>query len=290
MLRSVVLGLFQGAIYGLLAAGLVLVYRATRTLNLAQTEFGSVGAFVAFGLIEHAGFPYAAAGLLGVGAAVAVGLVAERVAVRPLAGEAGGRTLATVGVALLMVAAVALVAKPEARTLPPAAGGDPVSLGGAVVTPHHLVAAGVAVGLVLALHLLLRRTGAGLAIRAAGEDPTGALVSGVSPGSVSRAVWVVSAALGGVAGLLQAPLGAGFAPGFLTVAALVPALAAALASGMGSLRLAFAAGVGVGVVQAAGVAALGDGLHVPGAPQLSVFLILLAVLLVRPVALEDRGA
>ena len=105
---------------------------------------------------------------------------------------------------------------------------------------------------------------------------------GISVRRLSTLTWAIAALLGGLAGVLAIPEGGGFAPGALTVAFLIPAFTAAVLGGMTSLPGAFLGGIIVGVVEAVGTSAsVFD--SIPGSPgTLLVFIVLLAVLTVRP--------
>lgn len=298
MWTFVVLGLFQGAVYGLLAVGLVLVYKGTRVFNFAQGEFGTVAAFVGWALLVHASLPYPLAFLAGLLAAVLMGLVMERAVVRPLFDSPRIILLvATVGVALLAIALTVLFAKPQARVMPPMLPGEGVTLLGATVTPQQFLVAGALVVVAAALAWFFSRTDLGLAVLATSQDTFATRVVGVHTVMVSRVIWGLAALLGGLAGVLQAPVGI-FTPGFMTTTALLPAFAAAVLGGMTSLPGAFLGGVAIGVAQNAGIYLLQQGLPerfgpqfaVPGAAELTVFVLLLAVLLVRPRGLLGKEA
>lgn len=290
MLTFLVLGLFQGAVYGMLAVGLVLVYKGTRVFNFAQGEFGTVAAFVAWGLLVHAALPYPLAFLGGLLAAVMMGLLVERTVARPLS-EAPRIILlvATVGVALLAIALTVLVAQPQARVMPPAVPGESVILFGAGIMPQQFLLAVVLLVVAAALAWFFSRTDLGLAVLATSQDTFAARVIGVNTVMISRVIWGLAALLGGLAGLLQAPVGI-FAPGFMTATTLLPAFAAAVLGGMTSLPGAFIGGVLIGVAQNLGVYLLGQQLAVPGAAELTVFALLLLVLLVRPRGLLGKEA
>lgn len=282
-------GVFQGAVYGLLAVGLVLVYKGTRVFNFAQGEFGSVAAFVTWGLLFHAAVPYGLAFLAGLAAAVAMGLLVERAVVRPL--FAAPRLIllvATVGVALLAIALTVLAAQPQARVLPPAIGGEPVTVFGASVLPQQILVLVALVAVAAGLAWFFR-TDLGLAVLAVSQDAVATRVVGVNPVLLSRVIWGLAAGLGGLAGLLQAPVGI-FTPGFMTATTLLPAFAAAVLGGMTSLPGAFVGGLAIGVAQNLGIYLLGQQLAVPGAAELTVFGLLLAVLLVRPQGLLGKAA
>jgi branched-chain amino acid transport system permease protein len=275
------LGLFQGAVYGLLAVGIVLVYKAKRVFNFAQGEFGGVAAFTAYAIVVGAGLPYWAGVLGGLAAAVATGLIVERAIVRPL--ESSSRTImlvALVGVALFTIAIIVLVGQPIPRVMPPLVDGGGANILGAGILPQQLILMAVLAVLAAAMAWFFK-TDLGLAVLASSQDTRAAQVVGISPVAVSRLVWGMAALLGGIAGLLYAPVGI-FTPGFMTLTMLVPAFAAAVLGGMTSLPGAFIGGLAIGVVQNLGIYYLGQQLKVPGAAELGVFALLMLVLLIRP--------
>lgn len=290
MLKFLVVGLFQGATYGLLAVGLVLVYRGTKAFNFAQGEFGSVAAFIAFALFENAHLPYGIAVIVALVCAVALGLIVERVIVRPLRNAPRITLLvATAGVALFLIFATFLVAQARPRLLHPAAPGSPLYFLGTGITPQRFLVLGALGALAVGLAVLFRTT-LGLAVLATSQDELGARVVGISTTQVSRLIWALAALLGGLAGILQAPVEGVFAPGFMTVGTLIPAFTAAVVGGMDSLPGAFIGGELVGVAQSLGTYYLEQRLQVPGAPELTVFALLLVVLLTRPRGLLGQEA
>jgi branched-chain amino acid transport system permease protein len=282
MLRTLVFYFFEGAIYGILGVGLVLVYRTTRVFNVAQGEFGTVAAYLMFLFFEQLHWPYAISAVLAVLGVIALGLLTERLVIRPL--RSGPRVtllLATVAVALLLISIELVAAGAENRTLHPAVSGGPFSLFGADIFAQQLLILGVA-ALVGAGIIGVRRTRWGLAFVATSSDPTAAHAAGIKPDSVSRMVWGSAALVGALAGLIQSPT-SGLTPAFLTAlpgGALVPALAGAMLGGMESPLGALAGGILVGLVQGVGVHVLGA--HLPGAQDLTVFILLVVVLVARP--------
>ncbi len=292
MLKYTVIGLFQGATYGLLAIGVVLVYKGTRAFNFAQGEFGTVAAYVAYAMFANAHLPYAVAALIGIACAVATGLIVERLVVRPLL-DAPRVTLlvATLGVALFIVSLTIVIARPEPRVLPPAVGGESFLILGAGISRQLLLLAVILVALAPLMGYFFSRTNTGLAVLATSQDALATRVVGISVPAMSRLIWVLAALLGGIAGVLQAPVKSVFYPGFMTREILIPAFTAAvLGGGMTSLPGAFIGGELVGVAQSLGSYYLGQRIGVPGAPDLTVFLVLLLVLLVRPRGLLGRVA
>jgi branched-chain amino acid transport system permease protein len=289
VLTFLVIGLFQGAVYGLLAVGLVLVYKGARVFNFAQGEFGTVAAFITFVLFHQMGLPYGLAVVGGLAAAVLLGVLVERLIVRPLFNASRVTVLvATVGVALFIIAVTVVVGKPEARVLAPAIVGDPITFFGVALIPQQLMIVGVLGALAVALAIFFSRTNLGLAVLATSQDPLATRIVGISVPGISRFIWGFAALLGGIAGILQAPLTI-FTPGFMTSTTLVPAFTAAVLGGMTSLPGAFIGGLLVGAAQNVGIFYLQDA-GIPGASELTVFSLLLLVLLVRPQGLLGTEA
>jgi branched-chain amino acid transport system permease protein len=225
----------------------------------------------------------------GLAAAVVLGLLVERLVIRPLFDAPRITVLvATVGVALLVVAVTVLVAKPEPRVLAPAIPGDPITFAGVALIPQQFLILAVLAGLAAVLALFFSRTHLGLAILATSQDVLATRIVGISVTRISRLIWAMAALLGGVAGILQAPLTI-FTPGFMTTTTLVPAFTAAVLGGMTSLPGAFVGGLLVGAAQNVGIFYL-QRAGIPGASELTVFSLLLVVLLVRPRGLLGKVA
>jgi branched-chain amino acid transport system permease protein len=288
-LTFLTIGIFQGAVYGLLAVGIVLVYKGVRVFNFAQGEFGTVAAFVTFGLFDKLGLPYGIAVVGGLAAAILLGLIMERLVIRPLF-DAPRITMlvATVGFALFVIAVTVILAKPEPRVLDPAIPGTAFTIFGVAVQWSQVLLLG-ALGVVALLLPLFFRTNTGLSVLALSQDPLATRIVGISVVGTSRLIWGFAALLGGLAGILYAQASPVFVPGFMTSTALVPAFTAAVLGGMTSLPGAFIGGLLVGVAQNVGVFYLQEA-GVPGAAELTVFVMLLLVLLIRPQGLLGTEA
>ena len=302
MLKFATIGFFQGAVYGLLAVGIVLVYKGTRIFNFAQAEFGTVAALLLFTLHEQNHVNYLLALIISLGAVLGIGLLVERFVIRPLL-DAPRITLivATVGVALLLIAIELIYAGTSPRVLQPAWKDPTDKLGHAIgvnifgvgVERQQFLIVIVLVALAVALAYFFRRTDRGLAVLATSEDSTASRVVGISVPGMSRFIWGSAALLGGIAGVLYGPTTI-VAPGFMTgvqgIEVLIPAFTAAVLGGMTSLAGAFIGGELVGIVQNVGIYWLGQKAGVNGAPELSVFAMLLLVLLIRPQGLLGKEA
>ena len=121
MKAFIVLGLIDGVVYGLLATGLVLVYKGAKVFNFAQAEFGTVGAFLAYWMIQKSHMPYWLGDVLAVVAVGVLGFLLERLIVRRLFNAPRVTMLvATAGIALALIQLEIIVGGANAVPLPPA--------------------------------------------------------------------------------------------------------------------------------------------------------------------------
>ncbi|HVE63960.1 MAG TPA: branched-chain amino acid ABC transporter permease [Mycobacteriales bacterium] len=286
--QNLVLALVYGGIYGLLAVGIVLVYRGSRVLNFAQGEVGTVGLFVAYFLITKQGLPWWVGALGAIATAVAIGLLFERFVVRTMVSATRlSVAVATVGLLLFLLAVEFRFAGESPRTVRGPIDGNGLTLGGVVVSPTQILSLVVTIAVGLGLTLLLRKTDFGLGVLAAADDPTAVRLVGVRLSRVSAFTWGAGAAISALAVLLIEPTIGVFTPGFASEL-FVKGLAAALVGGLTSLTGAFAGGLIVGLVEIQ-VGSLTLTSTVPGIPTLSIFALILAVLLIRPAGLFGRA-
>jgi branched-chain amino acid transport system permease protein len=222
--------------------------------------------------------------LLGLLAALASGLLTERFVVRPLFGAPRVTLLvATAGVSLLAIGTERWLGQNRLRFLPPALPRlDRVSVFGFAVSDQRLLVIVTLLALAVVGALFFARTNLGLAILGLSQNPLATELMGISAERLSRFTWGVAAILGGLGGILSAPLASGFGAGFVTLSALIPAFTAAVLGGMTSLPGAFIGGVVVGVAESLTVNYSGVSDHIPGAPSVMVFALLVTVLTFRP--------
>lgn len=295
-------GIVNGCVYGLVALGLVLIYKSNKIFNFAQAEFGSVAAFVAYAAAEGLGpfprVPYPAAILLGLLAGVLTGLATERLVIRPLFNASRATLLvATAGVALLLINGEAVLlgvqnlhvfpqvaANTHYALFGPPGGADAYTYG---ATQIDIVVALAVMGLAAALFL---RTRYGKAILAVCQDAVAARIVGIDVRRISTLTWGIAGLLGAVAGLVYAPAKGAIPPGFMTgvgeVGPLIFGFIAAVLGGMTSLPGAFLGGIGVGVIGSFAGTYIPS--SVPGGEQITLVVILLAVLLFRPTGLLGK--
>lgn len=307
----VAIGLATGALYGLVALGLVLVYKGSRVFNFAQGEFGTVGAFVTYVFLEQLlKVPYWVALPLGLLGAVLMGLIMERIVVRPLMNSPRITLLvATIAFALFTVGIEIVLFLPEAKSLRPLieatdASGNPNGLNvfGYLMEPQNLIVIGVLVLLAVVLAYFFSKTDLGLAVLATSQDPFATRVVGIGIERMSRFIWGTAAFLGGLAGILYVPISGSLTPGAMTTGILIPAFTAAVLGGMTSLPGAFLGGIVVGCVQSLANWAgntysftINETIRplqtiIPGLPDVAIILVLLIILLARPQGLLGSEA
>jgi ABC-type branched-subunit amino acid transport system ATPase component/ABC-type branched-subunit amino acid transport system permease subunit len=250
-----VLGLVIGTTYGILAVGLVLVFRQNNIVNFAH---GEVGAFTAstFALVVNVWHvPYWVAMVPALAVGAAVGAVVEVAVVRRLRKAPRVMSVvATLGVAqflLLAGAAVSGHGKGSAvtgNTFPQPPGLPTIDVGALRLTPAYTGMLVLLPLVVLGIAVFLRRSRAGIAMRGAAANPERAQLSGVYASRMSTLAWGIAGAVSALTAILVFPtrpfVGDSLGPGLL-----LRALAAAVLVGMTSLPLAFLAGIGVGVVE-----------------------------------------
>lgn len=286
MTSAIVIGVIQGAVYGLVALGLVLVYKGARVFNFAQAEFGTIGTYFAWFLIQRKGMPYALGALIAIAGVALVGFLVERLVVRPLFNAPRVTVLvATAGVALASIQLQLIATGPNTQTLGPALKGFGPSILGVQVSPQRLLIFAVLAGLGVLMAYFFNRTDLGLAVLATSQEPVATELAGISTKRISAFIWTLAAVLGGIAGILFAPSIGAFAPAYMTTGVLLPAFTAALVGGITSLPGAFLGGQIVGITQSLG--SYFDiryelGRFVVGMPTLLVFVVLVTILLVRP--------
>jgi branched-chain amino acid transport system permease protein len=305
LVTPLISGLANGAAYGLLGLGLVLLYKSNRIFNFAQGEFATIAAIVAFVFDRGIGWlpklPYFLAIGVGILSAVLVAMATERLVIRPLFHRPRVvLVVATVGVALFLIGIEGLLPYPQTasmRTISDALGvrSYVTQIDGVVVLDQDVAKLVVLAVLAVLAFLFFRYTNTGTAILAVSQDTTAARVVGISVERVSLVTWGIAGLLGGIAGVLLAvPPSGSVTPGAFTGLTLTVAFSAAVLGGMTSLPGAFVGGILIGLIEAFANA---DHSFVPGLNNLpaaqsevAVAVILLLVLLVRPRGLLGQEA
>ncbi|MAW28620.1 MAG: branched-chain amino acid ABC transporter permease [Gammaproteobacteria bacterium] len=275
VLQLLVSGVSQGCVYGLIALGFVLIYKATEMVNFAQGEIMMLGAFVAFTFTNLLGWPFWMAIVMTLLVMAAFGALTERLILRPMIGEPPFSVLMlTIGLGFVLRAGAGAIWGNEPRTITTPYSGGIVDIGGVIIGYENIVIiAGTAV-LCLVLYLFFRYSRVGIAMQAASQNQLAAYYMGIPVKRIYSLVWALSAGIAATAGILVAPV-ALIDPlmGFIGI----KAFAAAIVGGFGSLPGAILGGIIIGVVEQFAALYLP-----PGFSETSAYVILLVMLLVRP--------
>jgi ABC-type branched-subunit amino acid transport system ATPase component/ABC-type branched-subunit amino acid transport system permease subunit len=279
-LPAVVLGAIQGTTYGLLAVGLVLIYRTNRIINFAQGQMGAFGAAL-FGLIDvryHVPYwvtlPIALAATGGVGALAETGVVRRlRNAPRLVS------VVATLGVGQFLVFFAQAINSTSitGATYPQPSGLPSFHLGALLLTPAYCGMLVLSPLIVIALALFLRYSRFGLGLRSAAANPEAARMSGIFASRMSMLAWVIAGGLAAFTAILTQPT-----QGFATADTFGPELllrsmTAAVIARMQSIPAALAAGVGVGILESLLFWNYPSG----GLVEVTLFVVVLVALLVQ---------
>ncbi len=272
---QMVTGIALGAVYALLAIGLSLIFGMLTVVNFAHGAFFMVGAFLGvyfYGLTGSFWFSLLLVPL----ATGLIGLVTERVLVRPLYGRGiDYPLLLTFGLSYVLVDAMRFLFGIEGLpSSTPAELRGATDLGIGMFPTYRLFLIGAAAVVIGALWLFIEKTRYGLIIRAGARDPEIVRVLGIDVAKVWLLVFGIGTAIAGLAGALAAPTRAVNPEMGITV--LAESFVVTVVGGMGSLPGAVVAGLLVGVVFSL------TSLIAPDLAELSIFVLMAVVLLLRP--------
>lgn len=205
--QQVMSGLATGSLYALTAVAVVVVFRNTRTINLAQGDFSMIGAFVALLLLKQFGFNYfAALGLTVVGVTL-LGVLVERLVMRPIA-DADWLTLftATLGVYYILHGIAGWLWGRDTKAFPVTFDPTPLHVFGTIVSQGHLINMVWASAIGLMLFLFFKFTKQGIAMRAVTDDAETARLMGIPVRFIVMLTWAMAGFLAAFAGILTAPI------------------------------------------------------------------------------------
>jgi branched-chain amino acid transport system permease protein len=275
-LQYLLSGITKGSIYAIVAIGFNLIYSATGVINFAQGEFVMLGGMVAVTLAHYVPLPVAVAGAVAIVAVL--GCLLELALFRRLQRHSVLHLIIiTIGLSIVIQEAALHIWDEKVRSLPYFTGSEVSSVRffGASMSPQVLWVLGTVAMVVLGLHIFLRYTLQGRAMRACSSNPEAAMLAGINIPNMRTLSFGLSAALGALAGCVISPItmtnyemGAPLA---------IKGFAAAILGGLGNPMAAVAGGLLVGVLEAASVSRL------PAVySDVAAFAVLLLVLFVRP--------
>jgi len=276
-LQIVISGVAQGCIYGLIALGLVLIYKATETVSFAQGELMMLGGFGGFALTTLLGLPFWLAFIATVLAMGVFGVVLERLTIRPILGQpAFSIVMLTIGIGYVARGVVTMIPGigTETHSIAVPYKNEVWRVGGLVLNVEQMVVIAATVVLSAALYAMFRYTRVGIAMQASSQNQLAAYYMGIPVKRLNGLVWGLAAAVAAIAGLLLAPITFVYANmGFIGL----KAIPAAVVGGFGSLPGAIVGGIVIGVVESL------SGFYLPeGFKDIAPYAVVLVMLVVRP--------
>ena len=277
----ILFGLTIGVVYGIVALAISLIYSGLDIVHFAHGEIYMFGAF--FGLVfsERMGLPYPFALLCAMITVGLLGVILERVFYRRLTKSGGGYTVAGMGMiicgfgmSVVLQNIAFLVWGANAHPFPVNLGA-PYQIGDISLPKSYGLTAAISVFLMVALHLFLKKTKTGLAVRAVAANKDIAFLMGINVPLMISLIFGLACAIAAAAGTLIGPLqSVQVEMGYLM---LVKAFAAAVVGGFGSLPGAIVGGLMVGVFENLGAAYIS-----PSHKDIYAFLLLILVLMIKP--------
>ncbi|NPC54972.1 branched-chain amino acid ABC transporter permease [Caenimonas soli] len=277
-IELVVSGLAVGAIYGLVAMGFAVIYKATGIVNFAQGEMGMLTAYATWSLATTMGTGGLLTVILAIALGAALGLVCERLIMRPMLGEPVlSVVLVTVGLAVVLRSIVTIVWGASPHKFEVTDADNIVAVGGIGMRVSQL---GVLAALLLAVAgfwFFLRHSRFGVAMRAVASDEKTARLMGVSTARVQAVAWAAASGLAGLAGALFAVI-YGLTPTVYELG--LKAFPATVLGGFDAVLGSGVSGLIIGVLEN-----LVGGYLPSTLKEIAGFVLILVVLMVRPFGL-----
>jgi branched-chain amino acid transport system permease protein len=276
-LQLVISGIAIGCIYGLIALGFVLIYKATETVSFAQGDLMMLGAFGGLAGMTMLGFPFWAAVLAAIAAMAIFGVLLERIVIRPILGQpAFSIVMLTIGIAYVARGLITMIPNigTETHTLPVPYKDQIWKLGALVLNVEQMVVIAATAVLCAGLFAMFKYSKLGMAMQASSQNQLAAYYMGIPVKTLNGLVWGLAAAVAAIAGLLLAPITFVHANmGFIGL----KAFPAAVVGGFTSLPGAIVGGLIIGIVESL------SGFYLPdGFKDTAPYVVVLIMLMVKP--------
>lgn len=284
LLQFFVSGVTVGATYGLTALGFTMIYNTTGIINFAQGEFVMLGGMLAVFSMTWGGLPLPAAVPLAVLLVTAIGVAVDRLTIRPMRGRPPVTlVIVTIGISILLRGGAMLVFGKDTHSLPPFSEGAAIPIAGASLLPQTLWVVGITIAVVAAMKMFFDRTITGKAMLACACDRRAASLMGINVDVMVTLSFAFSALVGALGGVILAPITlTAYDVGVLLG---IKGFAACILGGLGNPFGAVAGGLIIGVLES-----MGAGILSSGYKDAIAFVILLALLFLRPSGLFGRAS
>lgn len=275
-MQIVVSGLIMGCIYALASLGLVLIFKTTKVVNFAHGEMAMISTFISFVFLSSFGYSYLVSLFLSLLFAAIFGLIVYLVFMKRIQSAPHlNQVVLTLGLFMMFNGAAGIVWGYQPASFPEAFKGKPFHIGSIYISPNELFIVVITITLMLLFFLLFRFTRIGLAIRACSQDMMASQLMGIKVSSVFMGAWAIGTMLGGIAGMMTAPV-TFLSPNMMSEV-LILAFAGAVLGGFVSLPGAVMGGLMIGVFENLISYYIGPEMKI-----VFVFLLILVVLYLRP--------
>lgn len=277
-LQLTVYGLSEGAILALAALGFVLIYKATSVINFAQGEFLLIGGYTVYAAFVVFQLPLVLAVVAGAAFAVLLGVLIERLVLRPLVGESAiSVIMVTIGLAAVLKAVAQLFFGTRAVTQPALLPRTTIEFAGATFPLNRILVIVIAAVVLTLFTLFFQRSRHGIAMRAVADDQQAALTLGISVRRIFAMAWALAAVSALIGGVLLGDI-TEVSSRLTTFGLLV--FPVVILGGLDSVPGTIVGGLVIGL-SGQYVSSYWD----PGLAQIAPYLLLVAILLVRPYGL-----
>ena len=284
-LQIIITGIATGGVYGLIALGFVLIFKATGILNLATGAFMTLGAYICLTVLSQLGAPFWLAFLGTLGFAILLGVVLEKIILRPLIGEPIiSVVMVTIGLSSILQGLTHLIWSPDFRSFPEIFPPEPLDLGVAIVPSGLLWGFIFAAAGTIIFILIFKLTRTGVAMRATASDQQAALSMGISVRWVFALSWsygAVAAVIGGI--VIGNISGISIYLGDIGL----KVLAVIILGGLDSIGGAILGGLIIGVLENLAGLYL-DPIFGGGVKDVAPFFILVLIIMIRPYGLFGK--
>ena len=277
-LTQTIYGVSDGAILALAALGFVLIYKSTGVINFAQGEFLLIGAYTVYAAFVVFQLPLVLAVVVGILFAIVMGVLIERLILRPLVGESAiSVIMVTIGLAAVLKAVAQLFFGTRAVTQPALLPRTSIEFAGATFPLNRLLVIVIAAVVLTLFTLFFQRSRHGIAMRAVADDQQAALTLGISVRRIFAMAWALAAVSALIGGVLLGDI-TEVSSRLTTFGLLV--FPVVILGGLDSVPGTIVGGLVIGL-SGQYVSSYWD----PGLAQIAPYLLLVAILLVRPYGL-----